>query len=53
MSVYRPSYRDPKGKKKTSRVWWYHFTFAGHAYQESSKSTRKTVAKEAERNRRL
>src|ERR1700719_2965488 len=54
MSVYRPTYKVKKtGKTKESRVWWYHFTFAGHHYQESSKSTRKTIATEAERNRRL
>jgi hypothetical protein len=51
MSVYRPTYRDPKtGKTKQQKVWWYHFTFAGRHVQESSKSTRKTVAVEAERN---
>lgn len=53
MSVYRPSYPTKTGEKKTSRIWWYHFTFAGRAIQESSKSSRKSVAKEAERNRRL
>jgi integrase len=53
MSVYRPTYRDPKtGKAKQSGVWWYHFTFAGRHIQESSKSTRKTVATEAEKKRR-
>jgi integrase len=54
MSVYRPTYRDPKSAKiKHSRVWWYHFTFAGQRVQESSRSTRKTIAVIAERNRRL
>jgi integrase len=53
MSVYRPTYTDPKtGSKKESAVWWYHFTFAGRHYQESSKSARKTVAVQAEKNRR-
>lgn len=54
MAVYRPTYRDPKtGKLKKQAVWWYHFTFAGRRIQESSKSTRKTIAQDAERNRRL
>jgi integrase len=53
MSVYRPTYRDSKtGEKKQSEIWWYHFTFAGRHFQESSKSTRKTVAREAEKQRR-
>jgi integrase len=54
MSVYRPTYKDQKtGKTKQSKVWWYHFTFAGRHIQESSKSTRKTIATEAEKKRRL
>ena len=54
MSVYKPTYRDPKtGKTKQQRVWWYAFTFAGRRIQESSKSTRKTIAVEAEKLRRL
>jgi integrase len=53
MSVYRPSYIDPKTKeKKTQTVWWYSFMFDGRRIQESSKSARKTVAVEAEKNRR-
>ena len=54
MSVYRPTYKDQKtGKTKQSKVWWYHFTLAGRHIQESSKSTRKTIAAEAEKKRRL
>jgi integrase len=54
MSVYRPTYTDKKtGKTKASKVWWYHFTFAGRHIQESSKSTRKTIATDAEKKRRL
>ncbi len=54
MSIYRPSYRDPKtGEKKRQKIWWYSFRFAGRLIQESSKSTRKTVAQAAEKNRRL
>ena len=54
MAIYRPSYTDPKtGEKKQSKVWWYSFTFAGRRVQESSKSTRKSVATEAEKQKRL
>jgi integrase len=52
MAVYRPTYRDAHGKLKQSSVWWYHFSFLGRRIQESSKSARKTVAVEAEKNRR-
>ena len=54
MSVYRPTYTDKAtGETKQQRVWWYHFSFAGRHIQESSKSTRKTIATEAEKKRRL
>ncbi len=54
MAVYRPTYTDPNtGEIKTQNVWWYHFNFAGRHIQESSKSTRKTIATEAEKKRRL
>lgn len=33
-------------------VWWYEFWFAGQRIRESSKSTSKTVAKDAEKNRK-
>jgi len=53
MSVYRPTYIDRKtGRKKPQAVWWYAFTFDGRRIQESSKSVRKTVAVEAEKQRR-
>jgi len=38
---------------KRGGVWWYHFSFAGRHIQESTKSTRKTIALEAEKNRRM
>jgi len=41
MSVYR-----------RGNVWWYEFTFAGRRIRESAKTTRKTVAIEAEKRRR-
>ena len=54
MAVYRPTYKDPKtGQTVRAKVWWYHFRFAGRHVQESSKSTRKTIAVEAEKKRRL
>jgi hypothetical protein len=63
MSVYRPTYaeiitdkqtgaRKKTGKRIASRIWWYEFVFGGRRVIESSKSTRKTVALEAEKNRR-
>ncbi len=54
MAVYRPTYRDQKtGKWRKSKTWWYEFTFAGKRVRESAKTTRKTIATEAERNRRI
>jgi hypothetical protein len=53
MSVYRPTYKDTKSKKKIkSAIWWYDFIFAGKRIRESAKTTRKTVAREAEEKRR-
>jgi integrase len=37
---------------KRGDVWWYKFHFAGQEFRESSKSSSKTVAKDAERSRR-
>ena len=34
-------------------VWWYSFIFAGKRIQESAKTSRKTIATESEKNRRL
>jgi integrase len=54
MAVYRPKYRDAKtGELVESAVWWYEFTFAGKRIRESAKTSRKTVAIDAERQRRL
>jgi hypothetical protein len=54
VALFQPSYTDKKtGKKKTSAVWWYKFTYAGKPVRESAKTTRKTVAAEAEKRRRL
>jgi hypothetical protein len=37
---------------KRGGVWWYKFYFAGQFIRESTKSTSKTVAKDAESQRR-
>lgn len=37
---------------KRGKVWWYEFCFAGRRIQESTKSVSKTVAKQAEQQRR-
>jgi integrase len=38
---------------KRGGMWWYKFIFAGKIVRESAKTSRKTVAQESERNRRL
>jgi integrase len=38
---------------KRGNTWWYEFIFAGRRVRESAKTSRKTIASEAERNRRL
>ena len=54
MAVYKPKYRNPKtGELVESEVFWYEFTYAGKRIRESAKTTRKTIATEAEKNRRL
>src|SRR5579863_3299163 len=37
---------------KRGDVWWYKFFFAGRDIRESAKTSSKTVAREAERQRR-
>ncbi len=39
-------------KRGTKGTWWYSFNFAGKRIQESARTTRKTLAREAERQRR-
>jgi hypothetical protein len=54
MGVFRPTYKDPKtGERRQSRIWWYEFCIAGRRIRESARTTRKTVAIEAENRRRL
>ena len=53
MAVYQRTHVDPKtGRKTQSDVWWFKFHYAGRLIRESSKSSRKTVAIQAERKRR-
>jgi len=52
MALFRPTYRDPKtGATVQSKIWWFDFYFAGKRIRESAKTTRKTVAAEAEKKR--
>lgn len=37
---------------KRGNVWWFNFFYGGKHFQESAKTTKKTVAKEAEEKRR-
>jgi integrase len=54
MAVYRPKYRDPKtGQLVRAAVYWVEFTMAGKRVRESAKTTRKTIAAEYEKRRRL
>ena len=36
---------------KRGEIWWYKFYFAGREIRESTKSTSKTIAKDAEKER--
>jgi integrase len=45
-------FQQKNGKQRTERTWWYRFRFGGRIVHESSKSTSKEVAREAERQRR-
>src|SRR5271168_1456966 len=40
------------GVFRRGTIWWYEFMFAGRRVRESAKTTSKTVAKQAEQNRR-
>src|SRR6266566_2021382 len=37
---------------RRGKVWWFKFNFAGRTYQESARTKSKTVARDAERQRR-
>ena len=54
MAVYRPKYRDPKtGALVESEIWWYEFTFTGKRIRQSAKTARKTIAIQAEKQKRM
>jgi integrase len=54
MALFQPTYTDKKtGKQKKSAVWWFKFVYAGKPIRESAQTTRKTVAGESEKRRRL
>jgi integrase len=54
MALFQPTYTDKKtGKQKKSKVWWFKFNYAGKPIRESAQTTRKTIAGEAEKRRRL
>lgn len=53
MSVCRPTYTDKTGKQRQSAVWWYEFIYSGQRIRESAKTSRKTIAVEADKRRRL
>ncbi len=49
MSVYKPTYPDPKtGELVRSRVWWYRFQWQGRLIRNSSKVTNKRDAEQIE-----
>src|SRR5689334_13779697 len=53
MALFQPTYTNKKtGERKTSRVWWYEFVYAGNRIRESAKTTRKTIAENAEKDHR-
>jgi integrase len=53
VAVYKPKYRDPKsGELVESNIWWYEFSLAGKRIRESAQTPLKTIAKEAEKDRR-
>ncbi len=54
LSVYRPKYKDPKtDEMKVAAHWWIDFTIGNKRVRESSETTRKTIAVEYEKRRRL
>jgi integrase len=53
MAVFKPKYRDKDGKLVESKVFWYEFIYAAKRVRESAKTTRKTIAVEAEKRKKL
>jgi len=53
MSLFQQTYTDKKtGKRIKAAVWWYEFVYAGERIRQSAKTTRKTIAAEAEKDHR-
>jgi len=53
MSVYLPWIKDPAtGRRRQSKVYWYDFTYLGQRIRESANTTRRSVAENAEYERR-
>jgi integrase len=53
MSVFKPKYRDKDGALVVSNVYWYEFIYGGKRIRESAKTTRKSIAAEAEKRKKL
>jgi integrase len=54
MALLRKVYRDKRtGEQKRTTTWSYEFHLAGKLIRESAHTTRKTIAAEAEKRRRL
>jgi integrase len=54
MALFRPTYIDKKtGDKKQSAMWWIDFTIGDKRVRQSAETTRKTIALEFEKKRRL
>src|ERR1017187_3721855 len=53
MSVFKPKYRDKDGALVESNVYWYEFFYAKKRIRESAKTSRKTIAVEAEKRKKL
>ena len=53
MSVYLPWIKDSAtGRRRQSKVYWYDFTYLGQRIRESANTTRRSVAENAEYERR-
>jgi integrase len=44
-SLFKPKYKDRRGNRKESRVWWIKYYSNGRAVRESSESTSETEAR--------
>ena len=53
MAVFKPKCRDKDGMPVEPNLYWYEFIYAGKRVRESAKTTRKTIAVEAEKQCRL